>query len=40
MVEKTYEAKGKKMMSKHIDNQAFTLSPTHNLKHAQCKLEK
>jgi hypothetical protein len=34
MMEKTYEAKGKKMMTKCIDNQAFTLGPTHDHKHA------
>jgi hypothetical protein len=33
VVEKTFEAKQKKRMTKRANNQAFEPSPTHDLKH-------
>jgi hypothetical protein len=38
-IEKTFEAKQKKGMIEHADNQVFTFDPIHNFKHAQCESE-
>jgi hypothetical protein len=38
-MEKTFKGKYKKGMNRRANNQAFTLNPTHNLKHIQCELK-
>ncbi len=38
-MDKTSEAKWKKIMTLYVNNQMLAPSPTHNFKHAQCELK-
>jgi hypothetical protein len=38
-VKKTFEAKRKKKMTKHVNNHTFTPGLAHNFKYARCELK-